>query len=67
MKPAVKIKDWYFRGDEDGEQMVGFALDHPRLGAMHVVTSLIVKKDIENKRVETRNTVYELVGDGFGK
>lgn len=62
LKPVVKMKHWGFRQGEHGEQMTGLALDHPRLGEEWVRTSLIVKKDIERGRVETMNSIYELVG-----
>lgn len=50
-KPIVKIKDWSFFGN----RLTGKVVNHPRFDeGTEVTTSTIV-------RVETRNTVYELL------
>ena len=59
-KPVVQIKDYAFLGNI----LVGTALNHPRAPGgreCEVRTSEIVNRD--GNRVETRNTIYELVGD----
>lgn len=65
-KPVVKIKDWAIVGPEGREILVGTALDHPRApggGESEVRTTTIVSRDVEKGLVETKNTVYQLVGD----
>ena len=65
-KPVVRIKDWAIVGPEGREILVGTALDHSRApggGESEVRTTTIVSRDIENGLVETKNTVYQLVGD----
>lgn len=64
-KPVVKIKDWAIVGPEGREILVGTALNHPRApngGESEVRTTSIVRRDMANKVVETRNTVYHLIG-----
>ncbi len=57
MKPTVRITDWYITG----ERLFGTVLDHPRLKhAGDVMTSPIVRMDLENNIVETMNTIYTL-------
>ena len=59
-KPTVQIKDYAFIGNI----LVGTALNHPRApdgGECEVRTSTIVRRD--GRLVETKNTIYELVGD----
>ena len=65
-KPVVRIKDWAIVGPEGREILVGTALDHPRApggGESEVRTTTIVSRDVEKGLVETKNTVYQLVGD----
>lgn len=64
-KPVVRIKDYAFIGPEDRQFLVGTALDHPRApnGESGVRTSAIVNYDKKNGLVETKNTIYKLVGE----
>lgn len=65
-KPVVRIKDYAFVGPEDRQFLVGTALDHPRApggGESEVRTTTIVSYDKENGLVETKNTIYKLVGE----
>lgn len=65
-KPVVRIKDWAIVGPEGREILVGTALDHPRApggGESEVRTTTIVSRDVEKGLVQTKNTVYQLVGD----
>lgn len=65
-KPVVRIKDWAIVGPEGREILVGTALDHTRApggGESEVRTTTIVSRDVEKGLVETKNTVYQLVGD----
>ena len=65
-KPVVRIKDWAIVGPEGREILVGTALDHSRApggGESEVRTTTIVSRDVEKGLVETKNTVYQLVGD----
>lgn len=59
-KPVVRIKDYAFVGNI----LVGTALDHPRApGGEREVRTGIVSRDDTNGLVETKNTVYQLVGE----
>lgn len=62
MKPIVQIKNWVIMGNV----LFGTALNHPNGGGgeTDVRTSRIVKR--EGNRVETLNTIYELIGDPAG-
>lgn len=65
-KPVVRIKDWAIVGPEGREILVGTALDDPRApggGESEVRTTTIISRDVEKGLVETKNTVYQLVGD----
>lgn len=65
-KPVVRIKDWAIVGPEGREILVGTALDYPRApggGESEVRTTTIVSRDVEKGLVETKNTVYQLVGN----
>jgi hypothetical protein len=59
-KPRVAIRAWTLYDTE----LMGDAINHPRLGYERVRTSLILKVDMDAKTVETRNTVYVLSGEG---
>ena len=59
-KPVVRIKDWAIVGN----RLFGTALDHPRApngGESEVSTTAIVKRDGDT--VETKNTLYKLIGE----
>lgn len=65
-KPVVSIKDYAFIGPEGRQFLVGTALDHSRApggGESEVRTTTIVIYDKENGLVETKNTIYKLVGE----
>lgn len=63
-KPKVKIENWHFApiwGVDSPEVLWGNCFGHPLLqDGLFIHTSSIVKKDLENKTVETLNTIYEL-------
>lgn len=65
-KPEVRIEDWVFGpiwGNSGPEVIFGRVYGHPnpRLpDGTEVHTSSILKKDLENNRVETLNTNYIL-------
>lgn len=66
MKPSAKIKDWYFQLHNNRTiTLCGNMVDHPSkdLNGVHCKTSAIVRMDLPNGRVETLNTIYELVPD----
>ena len=59
-KPIVQIKNWSIVGN----RLFGIALNHPRApngGESDVSTTRILSQ--EGNRVETVNTIYELIGD----
>ena len=59
-KPVVKIKDYAFMGNI----LVGTGFDDHRFeGEQDVRTTVIVSYDREKGLVETKNTVYQLVGE----
>lgn len=61
-KPEVKICDVEFEDRGDGGEVAhGFALDHPRLGAAYVRTSLVLVKAEDGSYFETLNTRYVIV------
>ncbi len=66
-KPRVKIRDWRIvpmNGIGDYYRLEGHTLDHPRLSnAKDMATSYLIKIDFVASEAETRNTIYELVGD----
>lgn len=65
MKPRVQCKNWYLP-KYNGDYTVLFCdtVNHPRLGAAKGVrTSRILSVDLSKREVETRNNVYELLGD----
>lgn len=63
MKPTVEIQNWLICAvDDEHEILVGDAVDHPVLGSQYIHTSAIVRKDLGAGEVETRNTLYKLVG-----
>lgn len=60
-KPVVQIKNWSIVGN----RLLGTALNHPKApngGESDVRTTRILSQ--EGNRVETLNTIYELIGDG---
>lgn len=62
-KPIVRIRDWVIIRD----RLFGTALDHPKApggGESDVSTTTIVHFDPLNQTVETKNTLYQLVGPG---
>jgi hypothetical protein len=59
-KPEVKMHDWQILGD----RLYGLAEDHPELGTQRITTSTIQSVDHAANTVETRNTIYRLVGAG---
>lgn len=64
-KPVVRIKDWAIVYPEGRGILIGTVLDHPRApgGGESEVRTPIVSFDVEKGLVETKNTVYQLVGD----
>lgn len=65
-KPLVRIKNYTFIGKKDHQRLYGVALNHPRSpteGEWVVHTSPIVSYDKERGLVETKNTIYKLVGE----
>ena len=66
-KPVVRIKNWTISYDEwrGGYVLRGATIGHYRLGNCEAVTtSRIVAFHKEIKKVETLNTMYQLVGPG---
>lgn len=59
-KPEVEIRNWFI----EGGLLFGDAADHPHLGNQFIRSSTIQKFDREEGVVETRNTVYRLIGEG---
>jgi hypothetical protein len=69
-KPSVKLEDWAvvpglnsgsYQALRPGNLLVGRAFGHQRIEkGKFIFTSPIVRVDIENKLVETRNTRYLL-------
>lgn len=62
-KPEVRICEVSYSKYGNSEVAHGFALDHPRIGAQYVNTSLVVSKDPDGKFFETLNTRYVIVPD----
>lgn len=64
-KPVVRIKDWAIVYPEGRGILIGTVLDHPRApgGGESEVRTPIVSFDVEKGLVETKNTIYQLVGD----
>lgn len=68
-KPLARIENWSvvgsvvlggFREMEPGQRLTGEVLGHTNLPNGIIYTSAILTIDLENRRVETQNTVYEL-------
>lgn len=68
-KPSAKIENWSVVGSvviggyrelEPGQRLTGEVLGHMNLPKGTIYTSAIVSIDMQNRQVETRNTVYEL-------
>lgn len=57
-KPEVEIHNWYVRGD----RLFGDAKGHPELGDEFIKSSTILRADRDNGVIETRNTIYRLIG-----
>lgn len=64
-KPVVRIKDWAIVYPEGRGILIGTVLDHPRApgGGESEVRTPIVSFNVEKGLVETKNTIYQLVGD----
>jgi hypothetical protein len=60
-KPEVLIQKVRFEKYGDAEIARGYALNHPRLGAAPVRTSLVVSKADDGSSFETLNTRYIIV------
>lgn len=59
-KPKVKVKKWGIIHN----RLVGIAIDHPkRPGERDIISSPIVAQNVGQGWVETKNTMYELVGE----
>lgn len=58
-KPEVQISNWYLLEN----RLYGDAKGHPILGDGFVRTSSVLSVDLEAGIVETRNTIYRLIGD----
>ncbi len=66
MKELIEMKNWSFETygfDQRIVRLKGFIHNHPKLGDVNdvVMTSAIVRMDLEKKEVETMNTIYKLV------
>lgn len=65
VKPTVKISQWHVAHN----RLHGISIDHPRFDpGTEVITSAIVAKPNDLKDgaiVETRNTLYKLIGPGL--
>jgi hypothetical protein len=68
-KPLAKIDNWSVVGSvvlegyrelEPGQRLTGEVLGHTDLPNGIIYTSAILSIDMDNRLVETRNTVYEL-------
>lgn len=64
-KPVVKIKNWTLIHYLGTPTMFGDVIDHYRIGSKEAVrTSKIVAIHKDINKVETQNTMYQLVGKG---
>ena len=68
-KPIVRIENWAVVGSviflgyrelEPGQRLTGDVMGRTNLRNGSIFTSAILSVDLERKRVETRNSVYEL-------
>ena len=59
-KPEVEIHNWYIVG----KVLFGDAKGHPELGSQFIRTPTIQKFIKDEGIVETRNTIYRLIGGG---
>lgn len=59
-KPEIEIHNWFIVG----QVLWGDAIRHPTLGSQFIRTSTIQRFDRDEGVVETRNTVYRLIGSG---
>lgn len=62
-KPEVLIQNVQYQKTGVSEIAHGFALNHPRLGAQQVRTSLVISKAEDGSSFETLNTRYLIVPD----
>lgn len=60
-KPEVEINNWHIVLNV----LCGDAVDHPELGTGRLRSSTIQKFDRDEGIVETRNTIYRLIGSGY--
>jgi hypothetical protein len=74
MKQQAKIRDWaiitdpyaspYQAPECIGQILIGTIVFHPKCESGHTVTTSVIEKlDINTLTVETKNTIYELVGE----
>lgn len=72
-KPEVHIKEWGVYGYPDDRRLSGVVVDHPRFDKNTKVTTskILEPTDFSNvhagDKVETRNTIYILVGENINK
>ncbi len=68
-KPIVKIENWSAVGSvvfegfcplEPGQRLTGDVMGHTNLRNGSIYTSAILNVDLDNRLVETRNTLYQL-------
>lgn len=65
MKPSSKIKNWGIYRVGEKVKLYGDAIDHHRIGDMvDVTTTSVIAIHKEINKVETRNTMYTLIGRG---
>jgi len=76
-KQKAQIKNWHLVGglpagldpkysapEMYSLHLHGEIISHPRFNEnKEITTSSIVRSNISNRQIETRNTIYELVGD----
>lgn len=59
-KTSVIMREWSVSNNGQFFYLNGVAIGHPKLGTQFVHTSPIIHVDVENKIIETRNTLYML-------
>ena len=68
-KPTVRIENWSavasviyfgFRKLEPGARLTGDVMGHTNLRNGTIYTSAILNVDLEGRRVETHNSIYQL-------
>lgn len=60
MKPLAILKNW----SRSGNTLSGNVYDHPRFADGTFVRTSSIVNVLPNSHIETRNTVYALVGEG---